>query len=262
MLGDVSTDAWKPAQYEKYREERRQPFLDLVAMVRIKPGMRVVDLGCGTGEPTRDLHRHLRAADTLGLDTSQAMLDRCRDFAEPGLRFEKGDIATWTGGRGEVDLLFSNAAFHWVDDHPGLFERLTPALAQGGQIAVQVPLNFDDPSHQAAADIAAQEPFRSALRGHVRHWPMLSPDAYARLLDRLGYVEQNIRVQVYPHRLQSRDDVFEWLRGTLITEYEKRLSAELFPQFLDAFRARIRQDLPDTRPHFFPYKRLLLWAAR
>jgi trans-aconitate 2-methyltransferase len=90
MLRIVSGDAWKPAQYEKFRKERRQPFLDLLGLVRNKPRMRVVDLGCGTGEPTRGLHRHLGAAETLGLDSSEAMLDRCRDFAEPGLRFEKG----------------------------------------------------------------------------------------------------------------------------------------------------------------------------
>jgi trans-aconitate 2-methyltransferase len=262
MLRTVPTDAWEPAQYEKFRDERRQPCLDLMALLRVKPGMRVVDLGCGTGEPTRDLHRHLRAAETLGLDTSEAMLDRCRGFAEPGLHFEKADIATWAGGSGPWDLLFSNAALHWVEGHAALFQRLTPMLAAGGQIAIQLPVSFDDPSHRAAVEIAAAEPFRSALRGYLPAWPMLSPDAYATLLDGLGYAEQNVRIQVYPHRLQSRDDVFEWLRGTLLTDYEKRLPAELFTRFLEAFRERIRTDRPDTRPHFFPYKRLLLWAQR
>ena len=262
MLRAVSTDTWRPAQYEKFREERRQPFLDLMGLVRVKPGMRMVDLGCGTGEPTRDLHRHLHAAGTLGVDSSEAMLDRCRGFAEPGLRFEKGDIATWASEPSRWDLVFSNAALHWVQGHAALFERLTQALAAGGQIAVQVPVSFDDPSHRAAAEIAALEPFRSALRGYVPAWPVLSPEAYATLLDELGYVEQNVRIQVYPHRLQSRDDVFEWLRGTLLTDYEKRLPAELFARFLEAFRARIRADRPDTHPHFFPYKRLLLWAQR
>jgi len=262
MLRTMTPDAWRPAQYEMFREERRLPFLDLMALVRVKPGMRVVDLGCGTGETTRDLHRHLRAAETLGLDTSEAMLDRSRGFAEPGLLFGKSDIATWTSEPGRFDLLFSNAALHWVEGHAAFFERLTPLLAAGGQIAVQVPVSFDDPSHRAAADIAATEPFRSALGGYVPTWPMLSPDGYATLLDRLGYAEQNVRIQVYPHRLQSRDDVFEWLRGTLLTDYEKRLPADLFAEFLEAFRARIRVDRPDTRPHFFPYKRLLLWAQR
>jgi trans-aconitate 2-methyltransferase len=258
----VNTDAWKPAQYEKFRKERRQPFLDLMGLVRIKPGMRVVDLGCGTGEPTRDLHRHLRAAETLGIDSSEAMLDRCRGFAEPGLRFEKADITTWDTEPGRWDLVFSNAALHWVDGHVALFERLTKGLARGGQLAMQVPVSFDDPSHRAAAEIAAEEPYRSELRGYVPSWPMLSADGYATLLDLLGYTEQSVRIQVYPHRLESRDEVFEWLRGTLLTDYEKRLPPDLFPTFLEAFRERVRAGRPDTRPHFFPYKRLLLWGQR
>jgi trans-aconitate 2-methyltransferase len=262
MLRSVSTDAWNPTQYERFRVERRQPFLDLMGLVRVKPGMRVVDLGCGTGEPTRDLHRHLRAAETLGVDSSEAMLDRCRGFTEPGLRFEKGDINTWDGEPGRWDLVFSNAALHWVDGHVALFERLTKNLAPGGQIAVQMPVSFDDPSHRAAAEIAAEEPYRSALRGYVPSWPMLAPDGYATLLDLLGYTQQNVRIQVYPHRLESRDEVFEWLRGTLLTDYEKRLPPDLFATFQDVFRARIRAARPDTRPHFFPYKRLLLWAER
>lgn len=261
MLRPVATDAWKPAQYEKFREERRQPFLDLMALVRVKPGMRVVDLGCGTGEPTRDLHRHLGAAATLGVDSSDAMLARGRDFAEPGLRFEKGDVARWES-EGRWDLIFSNATLHWVEGHARLFERLTSMLCPAGQIAVQVPMSFDDSSHRCAEELAAQEPYRAALSGWVPRWPMLSPDGYATLLDRLGYVEQNVRVQVYPHRLGSRDDVVEWLRGTLLTDYERRLPADLFATFLEAFRARIRAGRPDTRPHFFPYKRLLLWAQR
>jgi trans-aconitate 2-methyltransferase len=261
MLRTVSTDTWKPAQYERFREERRAPFLDLLALVRARPGMRVLDLGCGTGEPTRDLHRRLGAAETLGLDSSDAMLARCRDFVEPGLRFEKGDLAAWES-TAPWDLVFSNAALHWVPGHERLFERFTSMLRPGGQLAVQVPLSFDDPSHRCAEELAAEDPYRTALSGWAPHWPMLSPDGYAALLDGLGYVEQDVRVQVYPHRLASRDDVVEWLRGTLLTDYEKRLPADLFTAFLEAFRARIRKERPDTRPHFFPYKRLLLWAQR
>jgi trans-aconitate 2-methyltransferase len=254
-------DPWKPAQYEKFRAERREPFLDLMKLVRIKPSMRVLDLGCGTGEPTRDLHRHLGAVETLGIDLSHAMLTRCRDFVEPGLRFEMGDVATWTSDA-RFDLVFSNATLHWVDGHEPLLARLSAMLEPGGQIAIQVPMSFDDSSHSCAEELAREEPYRTALGGWAPRWPMLSPDGYATLLDRLGFVEQNVRIQVYPHRLESRDDVVEWLRGTLLTDYEKRLPKELFPAFVEAFRARIRKDRPDTRPHFFPYKRLLLWAQR
>ncbi len=58
---------WNPEQYERFKTERAQPFHDLLALVEPRPGMRVVDLGCGTGELTRLMHEQLEAAETLGV---------------------------------------------------------------------------------------------------------------------------------------------------------------------------------------------------
>jgi len=60
------TDTWDPTQYDKFQREREQPFFDLLALVQPAPGMRVVDLGCGTGKLTRALHEQLAAAETDG----------------------------------------------------------------------------------------------------------------------------------------------------------------------------------------------------
>src|SRR6185295_5637106 len=78
------SDAWDPRQYERFAAERRQPFVDLAALLRPNLGMKVVDLGCGTGEATRDLHRQLGAAETVGLDSSPAMLDKAAAHAGSG----------------------------------------------------------------------------------------------------------------------------------------------------------------------------------
>src|SRR5262245_47830693 len=76
---------WNPCQYERFRNERSQPFFDLLDLVQPRPEMRVVDLGCGTGELTRELHRRLAARETVGIDNSPAMLARTAAFAGDGL---------------------------------------------------------------------------------------------------------------------------------------------------------------------------------
>ena len=79
------TDSWQPEQYARFQGPRTQPFRDLLAMVQRRPGMRVVDLGCGPGELTRALHDQLGAAATLGLDSSPAMLEKARGQAADAL---------------------------------------------------------------------------------------------------------------------------------------------------------------------------------
>ncbi len=256
----MARDSWDPAQYERFHDERARAFVDLLALVRPRPGMRVVDLGCGTGALTARVHRELGARETLGIDRSGAMLAR----ATPGkgLRFEMGDVAAFAA-RGDYDLVFSNSALHWVADHAALFARLTAALRAEGQLAVQMPANFDHPSHVVAAEVAGEAPFGDALGGrpHAER-PVMPPEEYALLLERLGYAEQHVRLQVYGHRLAARDEVVEWVKGSLLTDYQRRLPAELYEPFVARYRERLLPRLADTAPYFFTFKRVLLWARR
>jgi trans-aconitate 2-methyltransferase len=251
---------WNPEQYGRFHGERAQPFFDLLDLVDPRPGMRVVDLGCGTGELTRELHRRLAAQETVGIDNSPAMLAKTAVFAGDGLRFEHGDIGAFRSDR-EFDLVFSNAALHWVPDHASLLTWLATALTPTGQLAVQVPANDDQLSHVTAVEIAREDPFRDALDGHVRQSPVLAPEVYATLLHRLGFRRQKVRLQVYAHELESRDAVVEWVRGSTLTDYERRLPLELWPRFLERYRERLLPRLEETRPFFYPFKRVLFWAS-
>lgn len=256
------TDAWRPEQYERFRTERSRPFHDLLLLVQWRQRMRVVDLGCGTGELTSLLHVSLGAADTLGIDASPAMLERAAGFVAPGLRFERGDIADF-GGLPRLDLVFSNAALHWVPDHPALLAALAGALLPGGQLAFQVPANQDQPTHLTASDVSREEPFASALGDAAGgDWPVLAPERYAQLLHDLGFREQRVDLRVYPHVLPSREDVVEWVKGTTLTRWEAALPADLFARFLARYRERLFDQLPDRRPFFFPFKRILAWGRR
>ena len=254
-------DTWNPAQYERFQAEREQPFHDLVALVTRRPAGRVVDLGCGTGVLTAALHRALEAAETVGVDSSDAMLERSREIDVPGLRFERGDIGDWAPAA-PFDVIFSNAALQWVPDHPALLARLTSMIEPGGELAIQVPANFDHVSHQLAADTARGEPFASAMGQYVRAFSVMAPEAYATLLHALGFEAQIVRMQVYGHVLESSDAVVEWVRGTLLTDYESRLPVALYQEFLARYRERLHAALGDQRPYFYPFKRILMWGRR
>src|SRR5436190_3752036 len=215
------TDNWDPEQYKRFAAERARPFHDLLALVQPCPDGTVIDLGCGTGELTVELHERTQAAHTVGIDSSSAMLAQAEALERPDLTFELGEI-------GELDpditydVVFSNAALHWLPDHPTLLRRLSEVVKPGGQIAVQVPANSDHPSHTAASETAAEEPFLKAMGGHPPVDPtigVLPPEEYAELLYQLGFVEQRSRLEVYGHVMPSSAEVAEWTKGTTLVRF-------------------------------------------
>lgn len=254
-------DSWNPEQYEKFKLQRLQPFRDLLSSVIASPGMRIVDLGCGTGETTLELHQRLRAAHTLGIDASEAMLQKARTRASLGLGFALKSIENFNE-ENAYDLVFANASLHFVDDQPMLMERIVRALKPGGQLAVHVPINDDNPSHACAVQTAQQPEFAAALGGHVRVSPVLPAEQYAILLHSLGVSEARVWMQVYLHLLPGRADVVEWVRGSVLTDYEKRMPAELYNRFLDTYKAQLFGTIPEVSPFPYTYKRLFVWARR
>jgi trans-aconitate 2-methyltransferase len=248
---------WNPDQYHKFQTERSAPFDDLLKLVDIRPHLKVVDLGCGTGELTRRLADALPESEVLGLDSSPQMLAKADSIKRAGLTFELGDQATLSG---TWDLIFSNAALQWSENHRQLIDHLYGRLAQGGQIAVQVPSNHTHISHRLIIETAREEPFQSALNGFVRIAPVLPVDEYAQLLFDLGAEGILVFEKVYAHVLENSDAVAEWVSGTALVPYFERLDTEK-EAFLDIIQKKFRAAMPGS-PVFYPFKRTLFSARK
>lgn len=269
----AASDGWDPGQYARFGEERSQPFWDLVDLIRPSTASaagfgRSVDLGCGSGELTAEVTERLDIIEMVGVDSSDAMLAEAREKLgdhDPRLRFARGDIAKWTG-RSDHELVIANASLQWVPDHPDVLARWWAGLESGGQLAVQVPANSDHASHRVAAQIAATEPFLTAFNSLPPPDPVaqnvLAPERYSIILDHLGARDQHVRLQVYPHRLESSESVVEWTKGTTLTRFTKILPDELRDLFLAAYRDRLLDTIGRTAPYFYPFKRILMWARK
>ena len=195
--------AWSPDQYERFKDERSRPFYDLLSLVRPHAGMRVVDLGCGTGELTRELHRALGARETVGVDSAEPSSRRA-----PPSRARGSGSSVHASKRGcrkspwISRVLERGAALGRGPSQPAPASRRDAWPRR--TIAVQVPSNDNHPSHAVAAEVARESPYREALAGYVRVSPNLTLGEYATALDRLGFREPLVRMQVYAHRLGSR----------------------------------------------------------
>jgi trans-aconitate 2-methyltransferase len=221
--------------------------------------MKIVDLGCGTGELTARLAALSPGSDVLGIDSSPAMLEKARPLARTGLRFAAGRVEDWDA-RGEYDLVFSHATLQWVDDHEALLEKLARALAPSGQLLVQMPSNHDHVSHRAVRELAAASPWKERTGGFCRRSPVRSVDWYAERLHALGLRSPVVIEKVYGHVLEDARAVLEWLKGTLLVPYLERLG-EHGPAFLEAVGARL-DEVCLGKPYYFAFRRTLIAAAR
>jgi trans-aconitate 2-methyltransferase len=258
--------AWDPEQYGRFANERAEPFHDLLAMLDDGPTNRIVDLGCGSGELTALAANKLAATQVLGIDNDPAMLDAAAQHASEIVRFAHGDIATWSSDH-DVDVVIAAASLQWVPDHAAVLERWAAGLASGGQLLVQVPANAHAATHTVATAVAEREPYLSAFGG-TKPPPdpvatnVLTPDAYARVLYDLGFTRQRVTLRVYPHVLRSTHDAVEWVKGTTLTRFSRRLPPDMFSRFLQEYETELTAILGEQRPLFFPFSRILLWAQK
>ena len=251
-------DAWDAARYDRYAEQRRRPALDLLERVPPAPGGRVADLGCGDGWCTPLLHERTGAAETVGIDSSARMLAGSAAHVVPGVRFEDGDLGAVDG---EWDVLFANAALQWVPDHRTLLPRLVERLRPGGTLAFQVPANFGHPSHTVADEVGR----RYGLEPLDREIGSLDAPTYAEVLHEAGIEEPDVVLRVYGHRMSRTDEVIDWVSGTLLTSFERRLDPEAFAAFREEYRRTLLERLGDpegTRPYYYAFPRILASGRR
>lgn len=251
--------AWDPAQYRKFSNHRIRPAVDLIDRVPLDAPHTVADLGCGEGAVTQLLRHRWPRAGLIGVDSSAEMLDvAAREL--PDAHWEKADISTWTPSA-PVDLLFSNAALHWIGDHAALFPRLIEFIGPGGVLAVQMPRNFSARSHTLVADVARTGPWRDKLIPLLRTEPVAAPEFYYDLLaPRVAALD--IWETEYLQILQGDNPIAEWTKGTWQRPLLAALDDAERPLFEAEYRKRIAENYPPRRDGktLYPFRRLFIIA--
>ena len=253
-------DTWSPATYLQFEDERTRAARDLLAQVPLVAARKVVDVGCGPGNSTALLLARYPNATTRGLDSSPAMLEEARK-ALPSALFVEADANTWLPDA-DTDLVFANATYQWIPDHLVIFRRILSALRPGGVLAVQMPDNLGEPTHQLMQQIAVDGPWAERLAGAAR--TPLSPvreyyDALQSLASRL-----DIWHTIYNHVLDSPDAIVDWVRGTGLRPFIDPLSGDERAEFLGRYRACIADAYPPARDGkvLLRFPRLFIVAAR
>jgi trans-aconitate 2-methyltransferase len=233
---------WSARQYLKFEDERTRPPRDLLAQVRLQEPGRVVDLGCGPGNSTELLIARYPQAEVIGVDSSADMLRQARERL-PKWRFVEADLAHWRPQE-PTDLLFANAVFQWVPDHPAVLRRLLEALPVGGVLAVQMPDNTDEPAISLMREVASRGPWASSLGlTAAARDDLPAPAAYYDLLKPLSR-RLDIWHTVYNHVLADPQAIVEWFRGSSLRPFLSALDEQMRAGFISEYAAEIARAYP------------------
>ncbi|WP_329044414.1 trans-aconitate 2-methyltransferase [Amycolatopsis sp. NBC_01488] len=234
---------WDPDKYLDYADLRARPFYDLVSRIGATAPRRVVDLGCGPGNLTVSLRDRWPGAALECGDSSPEMVAAARSR---GLDASLLDVRDWTPAP-DTDVVVSNAVLQWVPDHSPLLRRWASALPSGAYLAIQVPGNFNAPSHALTRELAASPAWSSRLADVVLREDdaVSSPLEYANLLADAG-CGVDAWETTYVQPLRGPSPVLEWITGTALrpiraalpdAEWEQ-FRAELAPRLASAYPTR------------------------
>lgn len=261
----LSSKDWKPSAYLQFESERTRPARDLLAQV---PGgverRRVVDVGCGPGNSTELLVEKYSRADVLGIDSSPAMLEAAQKRL-PSARFAAGDANTWiptSTGQGPVDLVFSNATYHWIPAHMAQFKKIMAALQPGAVLAVQMADNLAEPSHTCMITCAKAGPWAARLAGAARE-PLAPAGSYYDALSPLAS-KLHIWRTTYLHKLAGAAGVVDLFATTGLKPFLDPLSAQERDEFISKYIALIAKSYPPLKDGgiLLPFPRLFIVAER
>lgn len=227
---------WNPALYLRFEAQRTRPAAELAARVNYPKAQQISDLGCGPGNSTALLYQTWPKALITGLDNSPAMLEKAR-VALPECQFEQADIARWQPAIAQ-DVIYANASLQWIGNHRALFPHLVAQLAPNGVLAVQMPDNWQQPTHslmrQVAQELGNPPAGREAL---------LEANEYYDLLADSG-CQVDLWRTTYFHVMPSHHAIIEWLSSTGLRPYLAGLDAIQQEAFLERYHQLLEHAYP------------------
>jgi trans-aconitate methyltransferase len=237
----VQPAKWNAADYAANSSVQQLWARELIARLKLRGHERMLDVGCGDGKVTAEIAQALPAGRATGVDASAEMIAFAQKAfpakKNPNLTFHVMDARKIKFDR-RFDLIFSNAALHWVDDHQAFLRGAAACLQPGGRLVVSCGGrgNAQDVFVALRPEMRLRR-WRPFFRRIPRPYFFYSPEAYEKWLPRFGFKTLRVRLAPKDATYGGRDGFAAWLRTTWLP-YVQRVPEDLREQFIAAVAER------------------------
>ena len=132
---------WNAQDYAKNSQNQFQWAKELIPKLKLQGNEALLDIGCGDGKITAELARCLPDGWAVGVDSSEKMINLAQNTFPPkdypNLTFQVMDARKLTF-QSEFDMVFSNAALHWIVDQKAVLAGVQRSLKPGGRLLFQM----------------------------------------------------------------------------------------------------------------------------
>ncbi len=254
---------WNSTQYHQLSDPQFQWGMKVLDRLQLRGDETVLDAGCGTGRVTAELAKRLPRGRVIASDVSANMLRSARQtLAEfrDRVRCLEADMTTLPL-EDEVDVIFSTAAFHWVQDHDKLFRSLFRALRSGGRLVAQCGggPNLEKTYGRAKQIIADKKELAPYFQNFAEPVNFASPEQTTGRLKRAGFHDAEAWLESTPTVIPDAQTYREFLQTVVLRAHIAKLPVEGSEYLLHRMRALGAEDDP---PFTLDYWRLNLEARK
>ena len=238
---------WDSKDYEIHSCGQQQWARELIAKLSLDGTEELLDIGCGDGKVTAEIASLLPAGRVVGVDSSEAMIDLAQKRYPPenhkNLIFELMDAADLRFGP-RFDLVFSNAALHWVKDHRPVVESIYNCLRPGGRMLLQMGGKGNARDILRVLDKLIEQPeYRQHFEGFEFPYGFLGVDHYQELLNEAGFEHHRVELIDKDMEHDGREGLKGWIRTTWLP-YTGRLDESKRDVFIEELAAGYLEKVP------------------
>ena len=249
----MSTRDWDATTYDRISAPQQRWAAEQLDRLELNGDEVVLDAGCGSGKITLELARRVPRGTVYAVDAAPSMVAHAREALGDRATVLCQDLAELALPE-TVDVIFSNATFHWIPDHDALFAALHRNLKPGGRLLAQCGGRGNIDAFRTAADeVAYTEPFAPYFANWTRPWNYATAQETAQRLTRAGFADVSCWLEDRPTTL---DEPRSFVATVCLVRHLDPLPPELHDAFIDTVMARFEQ------PLVLDYVRLNMSARR